>query len=191
MTGHMFFMEVMHTSTDKRTPGTTEIVTLKPMLDEGTRRWQLSPTDIIEEIRQRLRGNYFDETMQQWVPVSDPWMNEVGIGRVSSIMNFYINKNVQLSYFEPFVIENMTLAFAGELSSVFQYSWKEFGIEKQNVGLLAHMLTDTVFASLMRARFGKESQFIENTEQRRIIETEGKEKEGGLLSKIPLLGGKL
>lgn len=184
-------MEKM-TSDDKLKPGSAEIVTFKAAADEGTRRWQLSPTDTIEEIRQRLRGNYFNSTKNKWEPVCEPWMNEDGIGRISSIMNFYVNKNVQLSYFEPFVIENMTIAFGGEISSILQYHWKQFGVDKQNIGLIAHMLTDTVFAALMRARFGKESQFIENTEQRRIIEQEGgKEKAGGFLSNIPFIGGKV
>lgn len=169
----------------------SEIVTVRSQPDEGTRKWQLSGLDTIEEIRQRLKGNYFDIEKEAWIKVCDPWMNDEGIGRIASIMNNYINKNIQLSYFEPDVIENMTLGFAGELSALLQYYYDQFGIKKEYVGIIACMLVDVVYAALMRARFGKESQFIENTEQRRIIQTEGEQEKKSLMSKIPLLGGRI
>jgi hypothetical protein len=169
--------------------GESEIVTIKPPIDEGTRKWQLSPIDTIEEIRQRLRGNYYDMDADKWVNACDPWLNEEGIGRISSILNNYINKNVQLSYFEPEIIENMTISFAKELSVLIQYFYADFDLKKEHAGIIAHQLADMVYAALMRARLGKESQFIENTEQRRIIQTEGDREKTSLWSKIPLLHG--
>ena len=169
-----------------------ETITLKQPLDEGTRKWQLSSTDTIEELRQRLRGAYFNESTGKWTTICAPWMNEEGIGRVSNILNFYINKNMQLSYFEPDTIENMELAFCRELSEYMRFHYRQYGIMKEHVGIICHMLADSVYAALMRARFGKESQFIENTEQRNIttVEGQGQGQQGSIMSKIPLLGGK-
>ena len=170
----------------------SEVVTVKPSLDEGTRKWQLSPLDTIEEISQRLRGYNYNINQEKWVKVSEAWMNEEGIGKVSIILNTYINKNMQLSYFEPEIIENIAIEFGKSLSFLLQFYYREYGMEKEHVDIIATMICDTVYAGLMRARFGKESQFIENTEQRRIIQTEGGEdKKQGLTSRIPFLGGRL
>lgn len=165
-----------------------ETVTFKPPLDESTRKWQLSPTDIIEEARQRLAGYHYSENQNKWLKICGPCMSEEGIGRVAFIMSSYINKNMQLSYFEDWQIEGMMKAFCGELSELFRFYYKDYGIPKEQVGSIFHSLSDTVFASLQRARLGKESQFIENTEQRTITTVEGAQGQQGPLSKIPILG---
>lgn len=166
-----------------------EIVTFKPPLDESTRKWQLSSTDIIEEARQRLAGYHYSENQQKWTKICEPWMNDDGIGRVTNIMNFYINKNVQLSYLEPEQIEGMTMAFCGELSEFLRFHFSVYDIKKEHIGIIFHMLSDTIFTALQRARFGKESQFIENTEQRTIMSVEGQPQgQHSPLSRIPILG---
>lgn len=167
-------------------PGTKQIVTLKPPIDETTRKWQLSSSDLIEEIRQYLKGNYFNENHNRWERLTEPWMNDEGIGRLSNILAFYINKNVQLSYFEEFHIENLICDFAKELSEFMRFHYKKYGVSKEHVGMISTMLCDIVFAALMRARLGKESQFIENTEQRTITTSEGQQQSP--LSRIPIIG---
>ena len=171
--------------------GIKEVITTKAPLDESSRKWQLSPLDTIEEIRQRLKGNYYNESKAQWVYACEPWMNDEGIGRLSSIINFYVNKNVQLSYFEPEIIENMTIQFSFALSEFLRFHYAQYGVRKEHVDIVANMITDFVYAALQRARFGKESQFIENTEQRHITTMEGQQQgSGGMMSKIPILGGR-
>lgn len=171
--------------------GMKEVTTLKQPIDEGTRKWQLSPLDTIEELRQRLRGAYFNEAKGIWEQVCDPWMNEEGIGRVSNILNFYINKNMQLSYFEPDIIENMQIEFCKILSEFMRFHQSQYGVMKEHVWIISNMLADCVYAALQRARFGKESQFIENTEQRHITTFEGQQPEKqSVISKIPILGGR-
>jgi hypothetical protein len=166
-----------------------QIINFKPAIDEGTRKWQLSPTDTIEEIRQRLSGYHFSENCGKWIKICEPWMNDWGIGKVSNMMNFYINKNAQLSYLEPDQIENIELAFCGELSEFFRFHFKECGMQKEAVGIIGHMIADTMFFALNRARYGKESQFIENTEQRVITTVEGGQQQNqSPFAKIPVVG---
>ena len=183
-------MEMQQSPTPYRMPKEMkETVTLKQPMDEGTRKWQLSPLDTIEELRQRLRGCFYNEGKGAWEQVCDPWMNEEGIGRLSNILNFYINKNVQLSYFEPDIIENMQIAFCRELSEFMRFHYSQYEVKKEHVGIISNMVADCVYAAMQRARFGKESQFIENTEQRRIITTEGQQPDKqSMMAKIPILG---
>lgn len=168
-----------------------ETVTLKQAMDDSGRRWQLSPLETIEEIRQRLRGCYFDEVTGRWQKICEPWMNEDGIGRFSNILNFYINKNIQLSYFEQETIDNMIVDFAKELSEFMRFHYKAYGVKKEHVGILSVMLTDSVYAALQRALRGKESQFIEAIEKRTITTSEGGDREKqSMMTKIPILGGR-
>lgn len=175
-------------------PGTTikEIVTTKEPVDEGTRKWQLSGIDVIEEIRQRLKGNVFDDEKGEWTTFRSPICNEWGIGEICWLVASYINKNQLLSYFEPEEISKKLIDFECTLTRKFEFDWHRMGIRQEDVDIVFLTIADAVWSATNRARFGGEKQFIEGTEQRRIIATEGRpdDQQKGWINKIPLLGGK-
>lgn len=175
-------------------PGTTikEIVTTKEPVDEGTRKWQLSGIDVIEEIRQRLKGKAFDDEHGKWIDFRDPIVNEWGVGEICWWVASYVNKNQLLSYYEPEEISKKLIDFECTLTRKLEFDWKRMGIRQEDVDIVFLTIADAVWSATNRARFGGEKQFIEGTEQRRIIATEGKpeDQQKGLFSKIPILGGK-
>jgi len=168
-----------------------EIITTKQPIDEGTRQWQLSGLDLIEEIRQRLKGKVYNIEKGEWEKISEPLMNEWGIGKICNMLSWYINKNVQLSYFEPDEISKLLTGFEKDLSFLFEYYWEKMEMERATARSVARWISDMVWAAVQRARYGGEKQFIEGTEQRRIIQTEGRQNEQkSWFDKIPILGGR-
>lgn len=169
----------------------TETVITKAPVDESTRKWQLSGTDLLYDFKLWLEGKTYDNMQDKWVQLTSPVMNPYGISEVCRVVAWYLNKNMQLSYFEPKEINELIRGFAHEISYLFEYEYRAFGVDKQLVPMLARNIVDFVWSALNRARYGGEKQFIEGTEQRRILQNEGsREGERSAWDKIPLLGGK-
>lgn len=152
-----------------------EIITRKEPVDETTRRWQLSGFDIIEEVRNRLEGKQYDPETRKWTQIKgkEPYMNAWGIGEISCWLSAYINKNNLLSYFEPREINALMIDFEKALTRKFEYDWSKMGLMKQDVDMAFLLVANGVWSAMNRARYGGEKQFIEGTEQRRIVTSEG------------------
>jgi len=167
-----------------------ETIQMKQPVDSETRKWQLSGEDIIFDICQRLRGKRVDENTGKWIDWAEPIMNEWGIQKITELLTNYLNKNMFLSYWEPEQIAEIMIDFDKNISILFEYFWKEMGMNKAIARYTARNISNQVWGSLQRARFGGEKQFIEGTEQRRIISTEGQQRPENIWDKIPILGGK-
>lgn len=161
-------------------------------MDETTRKWQLSGFDIIEEIKNRLKGKQFNPDERKWVDIEgkEPYMNDWGIGEISCWLAAYINKNNLLSYFEPREINALMIDFEKSLTRKLEYDWMKMGVNKQDVDMVFLLIANGIWAAVNRARYGGEKQFIEGTEQRRIITSEnpGQGDRRNFWDKIPGIG---
>lgn len=170
----------------------TEYVTIKQPIDESSRKWQLTSSDLIEELRQRLKGNTWDAFKKEWIKIREPLMNEEGIGEMCSIVASYLNKNQFLSYYEPEEIRIKLIDFEESLTFKFESDWEIMGIRKEDIDMTFLIIADTVWASTNRARYGGEKQFIEGTEQRRVVEAVNQQggQQRSAWSSLPFIGGK-
>lgn len=172
----------------------SQIIRTKDPIDPQTRQWQLSSYDIVEEMRHRLNGEIPGDkssgTSIEWEQTTDPLCNEKGINEICSLISFYLNKNIHLSWFSPEQISEIMKDFEGGLSRKFETSWREYEVSKINVDQIFIWIANTVWAAINRARFGGEKQFIEGTEQRTITSSEALGKKPGFFDNIPVLGGK-
>lgn len=171
----------------------TEVIRTQNEIDSQTRQWQLSGFDIIEEIRHRLQGEIpkDDPSSQfvEWIPITDPLANQKGINELCWYLSNYINKNMQLSYFTPEQINVLLTDFECALSRKMETDWRRMGIRKEDLDSVFLMIANTVWAGVNRARFGGEKQFIEGTEQRRIISHEDRgDNKGSWMDKLPIIG---
>lgn len=174
--------------------GLTETVKFRSESDPQTRKWQLEGTDIIEDIRHRLKGEipnpHATSENDEWIEATKPLANEQGVSELCWFLSNYLNKNMHLSYFKPEQIDIILIDFEGSLTRKFESDYKIMGIRIEDVDQVFLMIANTVWAGINRARFGGEKQFLEGTEQRMITsnETHDGNKGGGLLSKIPIIG---
>lgn len=173
----------------------SQLIRTKDPIDPQTRQWQLSSYDIVEEMRQRLSGKIPDDTSTgtsiTWKEVTESLANEDGINEICSIVSFYLNKNIHLSWFSPDQINEIMKDFEGMLTRKLEFDWDKMGIRKEDVDQIFTMVANTVWAAINRARFGGEKQFIESTEQRTILSNESTDKKGkSFFDNIPIIGGK-
>ena len=173
-------------------PGQTinEQVSLKPAVDETTRRWQLSGIDVVEEISHRFRGDRYDFVKNKWVEYPGlRLMSDLGIAEICGILSTFINKNTLLSNFSAGEIRLMLIDFEKSMTLQVEMNWERWGLERHDFDIVWLTISNTAWASLNRALNAGEKRFIESTEQRRIISSEGNQSgNDNPLKKIPVIG---
>ncbi|MFP4019280.1 MAG: hypothetical protein ACOC44_18435 [Promethearchaeia archaeon] len=166
------------------TPPAEQTETISRQQADGqTTRWQLSGADLMEQLKQRLKGKMWDEREGKYKKVGKELVNDEGVGSILSIVNFYINKNTQLSYFIPKEISMIMENFRKDLTDLFKLRHSDFDLDKEDMSLVHGCVSNFVWAALNRARYGGEKEFLQNSEQR-VIRHSGQEEKQGFLSKI-------
>lgn len=174
--------------------GMTETIKIKEPVDSQTRQWQLSSWEIIDEVRHRLQGEIPKDDVSSgnitWEKISEPMANQQGINELCMFLADLLNKNVALSYFTPEQIGEMLEDWEGSVIRKLEVDADRMGIRWQDIDTIFLRIANPVWAGVNRARFGGEKQFIEGTEQRRIISQEnaGEPKGDNFFSKIPIIG---
>jgi hypothetical protein len=167
-----------------------EQVNIKPAVDETTRRWQLSGIDVVEEIAHRFKGDNYDFTKNKWVTHEEMrLMADQGITEICGILSTFINKNLLLSNFNAAEIRLMFIDFEKSMTLQIEMNWERWGLERNDFDVVWLTICNTAWASLNRALNAGEKRFIESTEQRRIISSEGNQSgSDNPLKKIPVIG---
>lgn len=175
-------------------PGMMETIRTRSEIDPQTRQWQLSGFDIVEEIRHRLNGEIPRDDpsseFPEWVKISRELANDRGKNELCWLLSSYINKNMQLSWYSPPQINILLIDFEKSLTWKLESDYRRMGIRKEDIDTVFQTIANTIWSAINRARFGGEKQFIEGTEERRIVSSEsGDKKEKSFMDNIPVLGG--
>jgi len=165
-----------------------------PKRSEETIRWQLSVEDLIETMQMLLAGMVYSERENKWKPLGIRLMNDKGIRTMVTVLSFHVNKNIMLSNFNNKEIRSMMerihRAIASRISLSFDKNGKsDFDIEKANLDLITHSVTNFIWGGLKRAELGAEKKFLSETQ--RITEkivTKPEKKKGGFLASLGLGG---
>lgn len=167
-----------------------EVITRKDAVDDAGRVWQLSSLEVCEDIAHSLNGDVYDYTKKTWTVNKDMakrLVNDNGMQFIRTIINSKINKNNLLSYYDPETISFLMMDFEKSLIDKISIDWEKMGINKSDASAVVFLVCDNVLSALNRARYGGEKQFIENTEERRILETPGKSPKlsSSIFSRLP------
>lgn len=158
-----------------------------------TTKWQLTISDITEELRERLKGNipkYIQDgsgnIMVQWYAPKGrkPMLNNDGVESIISTVEFHVNKNMILSTFSPQQISIIAQGLHENLAELLTLKWKDFDIKKANLSILMNCVMNFVWGGLNRALYGGEKRFMTMIERRveRIVDKgEDKKKKFGFL----------
>ena len=93
---------------------------------------QTNPDRVLRDIELRLKGKEerADGTIQK---VSEPLMNDLGIGRIRSLLSSVINQNTILSYLEMDEIGRIMIKLGDDIGDSLEINWKEFGINDKTI----------------------------------------------------------
>lgn len=93
---------------------------------------QTNPDRVLRDIELRLKGKEerADGTIQK---VSEPLMNDLGIGRIRSLLSSVINQNTILSHLEMDEIGRIMVKLGDDIGDSLEINWKEFGISDKTI----------------------------------------------------------
>lgn len=144
-------------------------------------RWQLSTSDLIEDLEHDLKGETFNRETNQWVIGKTRFVNDEGVKAIMSILTARINKNTILSNLNENEISRIMIDFSRDLIDLFFMRREEYDISKEHLDLLLRKIVDFVYISLKRAFEEGERQFLKHTERRTEVYKVGDEEKKGKL----------
>ena len=123
-------------------------------LDGETIRWQLDPTDVLDEIKHYLKQEVKDDD-GNWNLVFDkvkPLMTDEGINSLMGILRSYLNKNTVLSNLHEETIKIIMKDVNRTMRFFLVANFKGFKISTSNFTQVYHCVENHVYCFLLRAK---------------------------------------
>ena len=138
---------------------------------ETSLRFQLEAAQIIEEIEHSLRcetpkyNSRTDEIEMVRPKGVDPIINDFGINKVLVILRSRLNQIFILSALTDDAIEAITIDVGETLADDLYYNWDYYQIKDDAAAsLITETVTDTVYATLCKARQARYLTFLGTTQ---------------------------
>lgn len=148
-----------------------------PQYEAGLLKYQLDNYDIIEELEHLLRNEepHMDPDTNEltWVTKKNQkaLINESGISSINVLLKSRLTKVFILSALDDEYIEALSLGVANNMIDLLYENWDEFAIrDNATASLIVSLVTDTVFATLCKGRYGKYLDFLKTTQRVSEIE---------------------
>lgn len=148
----------------------------------------VSGTDILDELKHTLKGEFYNVDTSQWErdPDADPLMNDLGIKAVMKVLNQYINRNTVMSNIDEEWISDIMEEINIELNGEFFVNLKKYGVKKEDFALTVITICTSIYFALRRAKDSTTLRFLKSTERHVYsYASQGQEKKrGGILGKL-------
>lgn len=124
-------------------------------------RWRLLLDDVIENIRLTLKGLAYrpDGTLVQVAP---PIMNDYGVGLVTQVLRSYMHRGIILSDLDDADIREITRAVHKDVATVLFKNFEKIEMDRAMFRATCRFIAANVYATLRRARFGREREGIDS-----------------------------
>ena len=122
-------------------------------LSDETIRWQLDPTDVIDELRYYLKA--FTKKDDGWEKNdfnAQPKMTEEGVNSYMGILRSYLNKNVVLSNLSEDEIIEIMKDLCKTLRLFLVGNYKAYKIQKKDFSEIYHNTENQIYMFLLRAK---------------------------------------
>lgn len=107
---------------------------------------QTNPLHVLDDIEQKLRGKRMDYD-GQYKKISEPLMNEQGIGRMLFLVSSIVNQNTILSHLESQEIGKLITKIGDDIVDDLVLNWYRYGIKDKM--LLDHIVDVILIPSFM------------------------------------------
>lgn len=140
----------------------------------------LDHQQILDEIDDMLRGRYYDQSSQKWIKTNNPKLNEEGICEVMQILKLRCSKVFSLSNFTLKEISIRMKTFSRELALYLYQNKKRFKLDKNEIPLLTHTISDAVEAIFKESQGDNLKKFLGKNFESREVRSFGNNNRGGL-----------
>lgn len=127
---------------------------------------QLDPSNLLEEIEHRLRGEKFNKSNQEWEPIGNISIaiNEILISRLMSFLGSVLNQNTTLSNYSINEINNRMELVIDYIRDDLSDNDSEYNLEGDYTEMtrIGMIICETVSSVFRRALNGMESRRIFN-----------------------------
>lgn len=128
-------------------------------------KWQLDPTDIIEQLQHQLRNEIWDESKGKYVSVCEPLCNEQGVHSIILHLTS-VSKLSMMSDLTEEEINGIMRKFISDFIQLLFMEYDKWGIEKPYLSTVVNLVEMTLYPTLKRAQNGGERRFLTKTERR-------------------------
>lgn len=137
------------------------------VVSDETIRWQLDPTDVLDEIKFYLK-QYDKDNGGKWKPIFKdvtPLMSDEGINDLMGTLRGYVNKNLVLSNLNDKQIVEVMCDVCKTLRVFLVCKHKQYRIEKKNFDNIYHTIENHIYIFLLRALNNGERRHLRETHQ--------------------------
>ena len=139
--------------------------------------WILNPDNIIRQLENTLRGvrteskiNPETGDLEEMTIKETPMMNDLGIKSVIRTVRAYLtNPAFSTTDLAEENIREMTLVFGEELMTSIVLMYEIWDLRYEDIGMLKNIVTDTVYATLMRSRDGHLIKYVTQSYSEKYI----------------------
>lgn len=153
-----------------------------PMIQSGdeTVKWLETTDDIIGIIELTLLNKVIKRNpdgSEELVnnPYGSPFMNEIGVNKLISIIKAHLHRGVTLSSFSDDEITRIMNILHIKLAFLILKNKDEFKIDKKDMGIIMEMITNPIYATIKRAAYEGERMMLMSTHKINEIRTSGDE----------------
>lgn len=146
----------------------------RPQQSDGLIKWQLEPSDIIEEIEHYLKGMVWDTKKKCYIVIPDRrMMNDKGINKFLTILRGHLSKIMSLSNLSNDEIKRLSRECRQAVIDEIYYNGDLFDIDNSFRDTLVMVIDHKVYCFLKQAKDGGMQRFLRETERRTEVLREG------------------
>lgn len=152
---------------------------------------ELSPKKVLEQLRQNLKGYFWDYEKKEYVKIEgmEALMNEKGISKYLSIMSSVITDLVTFSNYKDTEINELTLYVCDKAIPTIHINYKEYGIKaKSDLEIIDIQIFNLTLAAFKKAVGAGDRSVVRGTVSEDIRSRYGSypipQQERGFLSKM-------
>lgn len=135
---------------------------------------KIDPTIVVERIKHKLLGEYFDNEKQEWKRIiisyedkertkpiyKKPFINREGVENICSAFESVVNANASMSNLKEVEINRILHNFGYSLADFLLFNCDEFDVDIEKVDVLFWMVVNNAAFTLKRAYNEGERRFL-------------------------------
>lgn len=150
-------------------------------------RWQLDTTKHLLDIENRLQGNErrWNVALKnfEYVKVREPFMNDLGVGRVMGIVRTVIDPNTILSSYTADQANISIIDVVGTCIDTLYMNRKDFAVKKADLNMVRAIIENGIKSTFFRSIDGTTLEYLRGS-HRTISTTQLQEQQRGILGRL-------
>ena len=117
-------------------------------------RWQLDSNDLLNDLREKFGGLYWDKNIGRYVQKNKRLMNDDGIDAFFVLLQGHLNHSMALTKFNETDVARLTKEADFAVINLIMMKYKEFGIDKAYCEYIKITVDHMIYSMLLKAKDG-------------------------------------